>query len=184
MENDTEGNRTISRVVKERGRVVGHSSEHGGSGKMATHVVGEGLVKTGFKGGRTIELRRFESCRIKLGAWAWVPEGLDKKDVKVAAKSFILEMLKREEASVGDGNYEVDIPSEAISILNKCRGRYISVIYGLTLKSGKEFETQQVDVFEDLPVSDGADLIVAFDNLSDEMAAELDEENKRIKGTD
>ena len=114
-----EGNKTESSTVKEYGKVVGHSATHSGNGKVGfcDFVY---LPRTGFESGRTIELKRFEFCRIKLGLDVSVPDGINKNDAYSACKNFILEMVRREEVAVGGGNYNTstyyDITSEFLNV--------------------------------------------------------------------
>jgi len=105
--------------------------------------------------------------------------------VREALEIFVIEMVKREEANVAGQEYTVEIPSVVKDTISRCVCRCITVAYGLTLKSGvKEYESHQVDLIEELPVSDKADLIETWEALSEDMAAYLDKQHKRIKGID
>lgn len=180
-----EGNKSKSELVKEKGQAIGHASSHDASGKTAEHGFCGNLRELGFKAGRTIELRRFEFCRVGLSVRSRVKQGDDVQSVREALEVFVTELLKREEAAVSNGSYTVQIPDSALETLAGCVCRCIQVSYGLTLKSGtKEYESHQVDLVEELPVSDGADLFSEFEKLSDEMAEYLDRQHKRIKGLD
>jgi hypothetical protein len=177
-----EGNITESRQVKERGRVKGYESSHEGSGNFADQEVCNGMRMIGFEAGRTIELRRFEFCRIRLWIKVYLPDGIEKDDVQDAEENFINSMLSREEAAVVENDYDGIVSDDSIGILSKCVCRSIGVLYGLTLKSGKnEFESDVVDIIEERPISDEDDLLDAFEQLSDEMAAKLDYHHNRIK---
>lgn len=179
-----EGSKTESETISERGRPISHSASHDGSGKAAEMAVPFGMRMVGFEAGRTIELKRFEFCRIRLWARVYFPEGVPKERAEEAIERFVQEMLRREEESVSGRKVDVHIPDADLGVLQECVHRTIGVLYGLTLKSGKnEFESNVVDVIEELPVSDGEDLIAAFDRLSDEMAEKLDKHHKRIKET-
>lgn len=179
----TEGNMTETREVKMRGTPVGYESSHDGSRKFADYTdYPVDLKMVGFEAGRTIELRRFEFCRIKLRLRLRMIEGLPKGEVEAAAERFIISMLEREEKSVSGQRMDVHIPDHDSELLMQCVHRSVGVQYGLTLKSGtKEYESHSVDVIEEMPVSDGADLVAAFEVLSDEMAEKLDRHHKRIK---
>ena len=180
-----EGNRTESRQIKERGQAKGYESTHSGSGKFAEREVPYGKGMIGFEAGRTIELRRFEFCRIRLWIKAYLQDGMDKEVVQKAEEEFILEMLAREEAAVVDGKHDGVVSDEALDVLSRCVCRSVGVLYGLTLKmSDNDRESEQVDVIEEMPISDVADLLEAFEGLSDEMAAKLSEHYKRIKGSE
>jgi hypothetical protein len=182
-----EGNCCKSEVKKKKGNVIGCSSEHGGSGKQAEHCACGGMRMVGFESARTIELKRFEFCRVRLWIKTYFTDGLDKDTAQVAIEEFILEMLKREEASVSPRStevYEPMISDDARDTLSRCVCRRIGVLYGLTLKNGKnEFESDGVDVIEELPISDGADIVAEFNKLSDEMAEKLNGHYTRIKDT-
>lgn len=178
-----EGSITESRVVKEGGQVVHHESEQGGDGILATHQCCGNLFKTGFSAGRTIELRQFEFCRVKLKLVVRVPKDVGRDDTEKAVDNFTLEMLAREEAAVSGRQYEVNITDETKEILSKCICRCVELQYGLTLKSAtKKFESHQVDIIRELPVSDNVDLIESFESLSTSMADRLNSHHERIKG--
>ena len=180
-----EGNMTESRQVKERGQAKGYESIHSGSGKFAEREVPYGKGMIGFEAGRTIELRKFEFCRIRLWIKAYLQDGMDKEVVQKAEEEFIHEMLAREEAAVVGGKKDGDVSGESLDVLSRCICRSIGVLYGLTLKSGKnEFESNVVDVIEERPISDGDNLLDSFEQLSDEMAAKLDYHHNRIKCTE
>lgn len=175
-----EGNKTESRVVKKSGTVKGTESYHVGNGKFGYHSF-VNLPREGFSSGRTIELRRFEFCRIKLGISLSVPNDIDSDIAYSICKKFILEMIKREEYAIKKEEYTIELDGDDIDVLSRCLCRTININYGLTLKANKDFESHQVDVIEEIPVSDGDDIFVEFEKLSDEMAKKLDEEHSRIK---
>lgn len=183
--NKVEGNKTESEVIKERGAVKSHQSQHDVSGKAGEHEFCGNLPQLGFKSGRTIELKRFEFCRVGLSIRVRIPKGQQHEAVREALETFVTEMVKREEAHVAGSDYNVDISDEVKDTISRCVCRCITVNYGLTLKSGiKEFESHQVDLMEELPVSDKADLTETWEALSEEMASYLDTQHKRIKGLD
>ena len=157
---EVEGNVSQSKLVKEKGQPKGNSSSHGGSGKIGQHCDSDGLNSYSFESGRTIELRRFEFCRIKIGLSVQFEFG-DRSVVRSAVKSFVLEMLKREEAGIEDNKYMPVIEDDTLDLLSSCVNRRLFVGYGLTLKASKEFESHQVDTMEEVPVS------------SDEIAADI-----------
>lgn len=175
-----EGNRTISKVEKFKGEAIGHQATYEGSGKVAEHTVAR-LPRVGFEAGRTIELRRFEFCRMKLGLHVSVPESISMIAAEDAICAFVLGMLKREEQAVVGRPSPVELSENARGVLAQCSCRTIYLLYGLTLQAAKQFESHQVDVIEELPISDSEDLIVEWEKLSDEMAAKLHEQHERIK---
>jgi hypothetical protein len=175
-----EGNKTESEVIKYKGKAIGHDCTYEGTGRAALHEY-LFLPRRGFKSGRTIELRRFEFCRISIGLDVSVPEGLTKEEVYEACMEFCLEHLQAEEVAVGQGNYDPKISERTFEVLGMCEARMVSLHYGLTLKAAKEFESHQVDVLNWEPVSDGEDMEEFFQKLSDEMAEKLDAQDKRIK---
>jgi len=181
-----EGNKTVSETVKDRGTPISHTSEHSSSDKSGVHgICGGNKTQIGFEAGRTIELKQYEFCRIRLGLRLRLPDSVNKETAKEAARQFVDEMLKREESAVQGGDYATQITDETKAVLSNCVCRCIKVLYGLTLKSGSnKFESHQVDIIEELPVSDGADLVAEFESLSSEMAEDLDKEHNRIKGKD
>jgi len=185
MEQRIEGKKAGSVVVKERGNVIGHKSKHGGSGKIAKHIVDGDLPEIGFRSGRTVELARFEFCRFKIDLRVHVPEGIEKQAAHGAAEEFVLEFVRREEDALSKKEYEPKVSTESREILAKCVRRYIAVEYGLTLKRGANTrESEQVDILEGMPISDNADLFEEFEMLSDEMAEKIDKQHHRIKGTE
>ncbi len=175
-----EGNVTESRVVNDRGQPVEHETTQGGSGKFAMHSDGSEMERVGFQSGRTIELRRFEFARVKLGISVSY-QGVQRDSVLAACENFILEMVKREEAAVGKSKYVPDVPADVIGLLDNCVRRTISLSYGLTLKAAKDYESHQVDVIEELPISDGASIVEAFEALSEELAEKTNEQYLRIR---
>lgn len=174
-----EGNKAKSEVTKEKGKVVDYDSSYGGSGKEGECDLGLLSPMVAFEAGRTIELKRFEFCRIKLGLRVRYEH--EKDEVKGAIREFILKMVEREEAGVEGKEYKGSVSEKSASVISGCKNRYIYVAYGLTLKAAKEYESHQVDIIEEIPVSDDADIFAAFEELSDQIAAELDEERTRIK---
>lgn len=187
-----EGNRTESETVKERGRSIGHSSSHEGSGKVSDFetpgdllIALSGMRMIGFEAGRTIELRRFEFCRIRLRVRMFFPSDVPCDKIEEAQEKFILEMLDREEKSVLGKDASADVSDECRDILSMGKYRSIGVSYGLTLKSRKnEYESHVVDVMEEMMVSDGEDILEAFDRLADEMAERLNSHHGRIKNSE
>jgi hypothetical protein len=178
-----EGNKTESQTKKEKGNVTGHEASHCGSGVIAEHCSGEGLQEIGFKAGRTIELRRFEFCRISLGIRVRVPRDMEPDLMRDALEDVVLQLVAREEGAVAGTEYTGKASDVSLEAISKGVCRNISVGYGLTLKSGsREYESYQVDLIEHRPVSDSADLLAEFEVLSEEMAAYLDKQHKRIKG--
>ena len=175
-----EGNRSESEVIKYKGIPIGHDADYGGTGRAALHEY-VFLPRRGFKASRTIELRRFEFCRISIGLDVSVPDELTREEVYEACIEFCLEHLQAEETAVDQGNYKPQVSERTLEVLNKCKARMVSLHYGLTLKAAKEFESHQVDVLNWEPVSEGADLTAFFSQLSDEMAEKLDEQDKSIK---
>lgn len=180
---EVEGNKFRSRVMKKSGITTGYESGHEGVGETAFHDMAYGLPEVGFDAGRTIALRQFEFCRIKLGLRLRYNDELDRSDVRTAAKQFVLEMLRREELAVTSPNEkcELNIDSKHVDILNSCVSRSIRVSYGLTLKTAKQYESEQVDNGEELPVDDGADIVESFEALSNMLASEISIEHDRIK---
>lgn len=175
-----EGNKTESRVIKFKGQPVGHDCTYEGTDRYALHDY-LFLPRRGFRSARTIELRQFEFCRITIGLDVSVPEGVDRDTVYEACAEFVHEHLKSEETAVGDGNYTPNISSDSLALLDQCKARMITLHYGLTLKAKKQFESEQVDVLNWEPVSDGEDLSAFLSVLSDEAGKKLDEQHNRIK---
>jgi hypothetical protein len=177
-----EGKETVSESTKERGRVTGHSSSHDGSGEFADWSVPIGMKMIGFEAGRTIELRRFEFCRIRIWIRMYVPFDFPEDRIDQAEERFVLEMLGRESESLVGNNVDIHIPDNDIEVLSLGKCRSVGIIYGLTLKSQRnEFESNVVDVIKERPVSDGADIRLEFEHLSEEMARKLDKHHARIK---
>jgi hypothetical protein len=185
MEKIVEGNKSGSVVVKQGGDVVAHRSRHDGNGQYAMHVVNGNLPEKGFVAGRTIELARYEFCRLKLGLRVKIPAGIDHDDVWSALEAFVLEMVRKEEAAVSKAEYVQKLMPEGAehSVLSRCTERVMDVSYGLTLKSTtNQYESHQVDILQGYPISDGADLFEEYGRLSDEMAEIIARHHDRIKG--
>jgi hypothetical protein len=178
---EIEGNICKEKLLRYKGEAVGHSDSHNGSGKTGIHSGREDLFSHGFRSGRTIVLRRFEFCRIKLSLNVKFENEYDRPIVKRAVKNFILEILKREEFGIEEKEYKPQFEANTIGILNACLDRSIFVSYGLTLKGAKEFESHQVDTMEEIPVSNGDDIVEIFEIISDDIAADISEEHARIK---
>ena len=178
---EIEGNICKEKLLKYKGEAIGHSGSHNGSGKTGIHSGREDLFDCGFRSGRTIVLRRFEFYRIKLSLNVKFDNEYDRPIVKRAVKNFILEMLKREEFGIEEKEYNPQFEANTIGILNACLDRRIFVSYGLTLKGVKEFESHQVDTMEEIPVSNGDDIVEIFEIISDNIAADISEEHARIK---
>jgi len=181
---EVEGNKFYSKVMKKSGAVVGRESSHEGSVETAFQDFKYGLPEVAFDSGRTIALKQFEFCRVKLGIRLRYDGELDRSSVRTAAKTFIREMLKREELAVTNPGekYVPDVDQDIIDILNSCVGRSIRVSYGLTLQTAKKYESEQADTGEELPIDDGADIFLSFEALSDMLAEEIADEHRRIKG--
>lgn len=178
---EVEGNICKEKLLKLKGEPVSHSSSHYGSGKIGVHSDRTDLFSYGFKSGRTIVLRRFEFCRIKLHLNVKFDNEDDMSIVRRAVKNFILEMLKREEFGIEEKDYKPQFEANTIGILNACMDRSIFISYGLTLKGVKEFESHQVDTMEEIPISNGDDIVSVFEIISDDMAADIAEQHSRIK---
>lgn len=185
MEEMKIGNKSENRTVKQKGVVCESCFTQDSTDKKGMHHGCRGLADVGFSSGRTIELKRFEFCRIKVGMNCSVPNDVGKGDIMEALEEFVLGFVKKEEAALV-GNSEPWSPRvEIVDLLNECPCRKIMIAYGLTLKSGKnEYESEQVDISEDIPLSDGVDIKESFLKLSDEIAGYIHTHHQRIKGVD
>jgi len=180
-----QGNKCFSETVKNKGMVCGHESNHEGADCFCSQSSCAGLREIGFQAGRTIELKRFEFARIKIGINVGSTDVNDRETVKSIVSNFVLELLKREELALAKQKYEVDITQEHLNILNACCCRKIMLTYGLTLKSGtNEYESHSFDVIEEIPLYDGQDIMEAFEELSDYLAMQLKYHHDRIKFPD
>lgn len=185
MSNVVQGNKVFSETVKNKGTVCSHVSNHEGSDRFCEQSSCMGLREIGFQAGRTIELKRFEFARIKIGISVGSTDVHGREAVKSIVSNFVLELLKREELALAKQKYEVDITQEHLNVLNECYCRKIMLTYGLTLKSGtNEYESHSFDVIEDIPLYDGQNIMEAFDELSDYLGVQLKCHYDRIKFPD
>ena len=176
-----EGNRFSSDTTKVKGSICAHSSETSGTFEFVEHNHCSKMRDIGFQAGRTIELKRFEFARVKLGLVVGMCD-FDRDDVQEAIENFILDRLRKEEKAIGKTDYLSEVSDLSVSMLDNCKCRRILVSYGLTLKSGRnEYESHTVDVSEELPIKDGESVIAAFDSLSDYLTVQLKRHHNRIK---
>jgi len=178
---EVQGNSYESRALKFNGEIKKYSSKTAGSNKTGIHIDDNSLYFYGFESGRTIELKRFEFCRIKIYLKVGYFNIDDVDPVKNSVNDFVSEILKREEFGINNKEYSPVFRYNTVDILNKCLNRRIFVSYGLTLKGTKQFESHQVDIMEEIPISNGVDIVVEFESLSDRIASGISKEHSRIK---
>ena len=157
--------RPVTDAAREHGPVV---DQQGGD-----------TLDVSYAAGRTISLGNFEFVRILIGARTGVDPEADQDSSLDAIKSFVIEILSREEALVRRISRE-DLPLPPLDGVN----RVLWVEYGLTMNAGVKYESHKVDIGLSRPIGDGEDPAAVMASMETYLADRASAERDRLRGNE
>jgi hypothetical protein len=126
--------------------------------------------------GITVELGPFEFARVDIGVRAYYEGGGE--EIWSALRTVISEVLAREEAALrGQPAKRVDVTLD-----QEVFGVGVYVMYGLTLKGEKKYESHRFDIGRYKQVEDGADILAEIASVGAEVEEKVNEQRDAIQG--
>jgi hypothetical protein len=179
-----EGRATSSHILKEYGKKEEKLEDTNvGDGKFAKQEDVTGYDSVYVSTGKTVELAPYEFARIDIGINVHYSKDKVASEIEDALNKIVSEIANKEEAHVLGRDSGFSIPLSALDIVNRqCVGRYISIAYGLTLKGKKRYEINKLDNARKYQIDDGVSVLVAYDEIRDELGFKLDQRRKDLQG--